>query len=354
MNRTWQNGSLWEQALLKWGSLVPSEKKTLDVFLELQKARRILVVPGDRPGGFFFGIPVYKGLRQSYPEAEISIVCEENLATLARQIPFVDDVITAELDDGPFWNSPLNRLTRSLRSRRFDTAICLGSDCSFRLCVACARSGARLRVGFSRPGPGGWFNMEIVCRDRHASERTKCEVMLDLLRLDRGDNARWSVPEDRAWEVRCRYFFGEFAFGKVVGIDLSRPEGKGLGRPQVEDLLRGLIEQGIKAILFFTLAERKQVDYFRALYGNRILALGLQDLYEVAALLEGCRAVISCNTDLLHLSIFLQVPAVAIFDEDPKRWILPENDRVVIVQTKDIRAVRISEVLKALDQADKG
>ena len=74
----------------------------------------------------------------------------------------------------------------------------------------------------------------------------------------------------------------------------------------------------------------------------------------MAALLEGCRAVISCNSDLLHLSIFLKVPAVAIFDEDPRRWIPPGNDRVAVVRTKDIGTLRTSEVLKALDQAAAG
>ncbi len=351
MNQAWENGSLWDKALLKWGSVFRPEKETLDVLSELRKAERILVVPSDRPGGFFLGIPVYKGLRQSYPEAEISIVCQEHLATLARQIPDFDDIITAELDAGPFWKSPVSRLTRSLRSRRFDLAICLGSDCSFRLGMVCARSGARLRVGFSRPGPEGWFNIEIECNDRNAYEGGHYEVLLDLFRLERGENPGWSVPEARAWEVRCRYFFGEFATGNLVGIDLSRRDGKGLARRQVEDIVRGLMEAGKRAILFFTLAERKKVDYFRSIFGNRILALDLGDLYEVAALLEGCRAVISCNSDLLHLSIFLEVPAVAIFDEDPRRWIHPGNDRVAVVRTRDIGTLRISEVLEALDQA---
>ena len=354
MNRVWLNGSLWQQKMLKWALLINAEKEMRDVFSELKKAERILVIPSDRPGGFFLGIPVYKGLRQSYPEAEISIVCEEHQAKLARKIPFADDVIIPVFDGGPFWNSPIRRLTRSLRSRRFDLAICLGSDCSFRLCKVCGQSGARLRVGFSRPGPGGWYNVEIVCGEGNSYEGRQYEVLLKLLRLDWDGNPCWSVPEDRAWEMRCRYFFGEFASATVVGIDLSSREGKGMSRPQVEDIVRSLMEAGRRAILFFTLAERKQVDYFRSIFGNRILAIDMQDLYEVAALLDGCRAVISCNTDLLHLSISLEIPAVAIFDEDPNRWINPGNDRVEVVQTKEIGEVKTSEILKALDLVAKG
>jgi ADP-heptose:LPS heptosyltransferase len=105
------------------------------------------------------------------------------------------------------------------------------------------------------------------------------------------------------------------------------------------------------AILFFSLAEGKLVDYLKSTYGNRILAFDLQDLSGAAALLGGCRALVSCNTDILHLSIYLRVPVVAIFDEDARRWISPRNDRVVVVQAKNVRAVGISQILEALDQA---
>ena len=193
------------------------------------------------------------------------------MAGLARQISCVDEVITAELDSGPVWDSSQRRFTKSLRGRQFDLAICLGPDCSFRLCQVCARSGARLRVGFSRPDPGDLFNFEIVCEDRHAFEGRQYEVMLSLLGLESGGKGGWSIPQDRASEVRCRYFSGEFGAGDVVAIDLSRREGKGMSRRQIDDMVRGLIEGGSMAILFFSLAEGKLVDYLKSTYGNRIL-----------------------------------------------------------------------------------
>ena len=351
MNRAWITGSVWERAVLKWRSLFPSEKETHDVFSELRKAERILVLPSDRAGGLFFGVPVYMGLRRCFPDAEIALVCGEHMAGLARQISCVDEVITAELDSGPVWNSSQRRFTKSLRGRQFDLAICLGPDCSFRLCQVCARSGARLRVGFSRPDPGDWFNFEIVCEDRHAFEGRQYEVMLSLLGLESGGKGGWSIPQDRASEVRCRYLSGEFGAGDIVAIDLSRREGKGMSRRQIDDMVLGLIEGGSRAILFFSLAEGKLVDYLKSTYGNRILAFDLQDVSEAAPLLGGCRVLISCNTDILHLSIYLQVPAVAIFDEDSRRWISPGNDRVVVVQAKNVQAVSISEIREALGQA---
>ncbi len=351
MNRTWKTGSVWERAVLKWRSLFPSEKETLDVFSELKRAERILVLPSDRPGGIFLGVPVYMGLRWCYPDAEIALVCGEHMAGLAKQIPCIDEVITAELDSGQIWNSSLRGFTKSLRSRQLDLAFCLGPDCSFRLCQVCAESGARLRVGFSRPDPGNWFNIEIVCKDRHAFEGRQYEVMLSLLGLESGGKGGWSIPQDRYREVWCRHLSGEFGAGDVVAIDLSRREGKGMSRRQIDDMVRDLIEGGSRAVLFFSLAERKLVDYLKSTYDKQILAFDFQDVTAAAALLGGCRALISCNTDILHLSIYLQVPAVAIFDEDSRRWISPGNDRVVVVQAKNVRGVSISEIREALGKA---
>ena len=353
MNSSWTNGSAWDRVIYKFGSLFTPENETLDMLPELKGAGRILVLPSDRSGGLILGVPVYQGLRQNYPRAEIVLVSPGHLSTLARQISYVDEVISADLNAGPVWNSPVIRLTRSLRNRGFDLAVCLGSDCSFRLGQVCAQSGARLRVGFSRPEAEDWFNIQIVCKDRNGYEKSQYEVMLNLLGLEGSGDAGWSISQERLRNVRLRYFFGEFASGNVVAIDMSRREGIGMSRQQVGEMVGRLIESGSRAILFFSFAEKRQVDYFKSAYGSRIIAFDLEDLSEVAPLLGGCRALVSCNTDLLHLAVSLQIPAVAIFDEDPQRWIDPENDRVVVVQAEDVQAVSVDEVLDALDQTAK-
>ena len=109
--------------------------------------------------------------------------------------------------------------------------------------------------------------------------------------------------------------------------------------------------KGARAVLFFSLAERKQVNYLKKTYGNRVLPFEQNDLSGVAALLEGCRALISCNTDVLHLAISLHLPCVAIFDEDAHRWVSDRNELVEVVQDRDIRAVSITQVVQGLDRA---
>jgi ADP-heptose:LPS heptosyltransferase len=136
-----------------------------------------------------------------------------------------------------------------------------------------------------------------------------------------------------------------------VGVDLSGGEGQGLDRRQLEDIVGRIIERGARALLFFSLAERTQVDYLKKTFGNRVVLFEQQDLAGAAALLEGCRALISCNTDLLHLAVSLHVPVVALFAENPQRWLAPNNRLAKVVQVQQIQAVSITPVVQALEQA---
>ena len=354
MNGAWIKGSVWERALLKWKNPFSSPaRQSLDIFAELRTAAKILILPNDRVGGLFIGAPVYKAIRQHYPETEINLVCDEHKAALARQISFIDEVIVANLYGSPVWSVAVRQLTRSLQSREYDLAFCLGADCSFRLLHVCGQSGARLRVGFRRKGLSDPFNVEIVRKNSRTYEGAQYQTMLDLLGLSACGEVEWAISQDRAQHVRRRYLDGEFEGGNVVAVDLARREGQGLNARQLEDIVGRVIERGARAVVFFSLAERKQVNYLKKTYGSRILAFDQDDLGGVAALLEGCRALISCNTDLLHLAISLRIPTVAIFDEDPQRWISPDNELVRVVQAKDVRAVSITQVVQALEQALK-
>lgn len=341
-------GGMWERAALAWRRPRRAPAESVDVFGELRRARKILIVPSDRVGGLFIAAPTYKSLRQHYPDAEIHLLSDDRKAALARQIPFVDRVATGPLDC-PAWGKVFTEVTSRLQSERFDLSFCLGPSCSFRLAEVCGACGARLRVGFARQTLSP-FNVEIVSAHPDAYEGDQYQAMLGLLGVDSCGEVRWTISEDQAQQVRSRYLDGEFASGNVVGIDLAGGEGKGLSRRQLDDIVGRVVERGARAVLFFSLADRKQVNYLKKTYGGRVLAFEQGDLAGVAALLEGCQALVSCNTDLLHLAISLQIRAVGIFGEDPGRWVSPRNKQVELVQARDVRAVSISQVVRGMDR----
>jgi len=342
---------LWDRAALRWRGAEPLDTEPIDIFKELKDARKILILPNDRIGGLFIGAPVYKAIRQSYPSARIQLLVDEKKATIARQIPFIDGIVTAGLEN-PVWSPAFKDLGNELWKEGFDLAFCLGSDCSFRLAQLCRVSGARLRVGFKREGIDS-YNIEIVLQSTGEYEREQCFKMLRLLGLEGSGEIRWTLAEDKAQKIRARYMDDNTGRSRVVGIDLSRGESRGLSNRQLDDIVGRVVERGARAMLFFSLAERKQVNYLKETYGNRAILFEQDDLASVAALIQGCRTLISCNTDLLHLAISLQVPVVGLFDEDPQRWVGTGNNRVKVVRAQDLRAMSITQVVHALEAALK-
>ncbi len=348
MKEAWIRGSLWDRAALAWKGTEPESSETLDVFKELRCAQKILILPNDRVGGLFIGAPIYKALRQKYPDAEISLLVDESKESIASQLPFVDTVITTALSRS-IWNAEFEQFAAELGGKKFDIAFCLGADCSFRLVQLCKASGARLRVGFRRQGVEP-FNIEIVPRSTRIYEGDQYSSMLRMLGIDAGNPVKWTLSQDQAQKIRERYLDDDFAKSMVVGIDIARGEGGGLSNRQVDDVVGRVIERGARALLFFSLAEKKRVNYLKETYGNRALLFEQDNLPDVAALIEGCTVLIACNTDLLHLGISLQVPSVGIFEDDPLRWVSSENPLVKVVQGRDTTGVKIAQIVHALEE----
>ncbi|MCC7263861.1 MAG: glycosyltransferase family 9 protein [Candidatus Latescibacteria bacterium] len=323
----------------------------VDIFRELGEAAKVLVVPNDRVGGLVIGAPVCRAVRQRYPRAHISLLVDEGKAAMARQLPYGDEVVGAPLRR-PAGSPDLQAVRRQLQEARYDLAICLGADCSYRLAWLCAGSGARMRLGFSRQGMKP-FNIEVVPRAAEVYEGEQYLGLLRLLGLEELAETRWAVEAEQAAQARSRYLDEENS-RNAIGVDLSGGEGRGLSQRQLDELVGRVIERGARPVLFFTPAEQRQLNFLHKSHGNRVLPYLQDDLAGSAALLANCRALVACNTELLHLAGAMHVPVVGIFAEDPRRWVPPHNTWVKTIQAADLRAVGIPQIARLLEEALAG
>jgi ADP-heptose:LPS heptosyltransferase len=344
----WLKGTPWERVSRWWQQEEPPSTQAFDVFQELEAAARMLVAPNDRVGGLVIGAPVCRAVRQRYPRARISLLVDESKFSVARQLPFVDEVVGCPL--GRSVGSPqMQQVRGQLREQRFDLAICLGADCSYRLAWLCGGCGARLRLGFSRPGMRP-FNIEVVPRPGDTYEGDQYLGLLRLIGLEELAETRWAVEAEKAAQARSRYLDEENS-RNAIGVDLSGGEDRGLSQRQLDELVGRVIERGARPVLFFTPGEQRQLNFLHKSHGNRVLPYLQEDLAGSAALLANCRALVACNTELLHLARAMQVPVVGIFSEDPRRWVHPEAGWVKVIQADDLRAVGIPQIARLLEEA---
>lgn len=351
MKTAWLKGSPWERAARWWQRGEPQSTQAFDVFKELEGAARVLVVPNDRVGGLVIGAPVCRAVRQRYPRARISLLVDEVKFSIARQLPFADEVVSCPLRRSV--GSPeMQGVRRQLQEEHFDLAICLGADCSYRLAWLCGACGARMRLGFSRPGMRP-FNIEVVPRSGDTYEGDQYLGLLRLIGLEELAETRWAVEAERAAQARSRYLDEEHS-RNAIGVDLSGGEDRGLSQRQLDELVGRVIERGARPVLFFTPVEQRQLNFLHKSHGNRVLPYLQDDLAGSAALLANCRALVACNTELLHLARAMQVPVVGIFSEDPRRWVHPDAGWVKVIQTADLRAVGIPQIARLLEEALAG
>ncbi len=269
MNESWIRGSLGDRVVLRWNKADFQASAPIEIFKELGAARKILILPNDRVGGLFIGASLYRVIRQAYPEARIALLSDGKKAALASQIPFIDEVITGE-PNKPIWSASFKRLAAELRQKRFDLSLCPGPDCSFRLAYLSGVCGACVRIGFQRPGLTP-YNLEVVSQRRGIYEGEQYLNMLRLFGLERKTEVKWTLVQDDAQQIRARYLGEGFSQDEIVGIDLAPGEGKGLSERQFEDIVVQILEGGARAVLFFSVAEKKQVGYLKETYGERVV-----------------------------------------------------------------------------------
>ena len=351
MKLSWISESWFDRLALRWHGTAVPRGEPLDVFSLLKSVQRILIAPNDRVGGLLLGAPIYKLVRQAYPRAHISLFVDETKATIARQIPFVDEVVTASLDKAP-WTAAFKQAIGELKKRDIDLLFCLGRDCSLRLAHLCGASGAKLRVGFAREEIAP-FNIEVVSQNQDDYEVQQYLALLSIIGLERDIELRWSLAKDTAEQVRALHIDSGMVRNGVVGIDLTRGEGKGLAKSQCDDIVKRVIASGARVLLFFSLAEKKTVNYLKENYDNKVILCQQDDLLAAATLLESCQVLIACNTELLHLAVYLRVPVVGIFAEKTERWVTADNPAIRIVKVQDLRMVDTSHIAAEIDDASR-
>jgi len=113
---------------------------------------RILVVNVNWLGDVIFSSPVFRALKDAYPNARISCLAVPRVREVLESIPFVDEIIVYD-EEGWHWN-PLAKLKLifELRQKRFDAAFLLHRSLTRALLVYLA--GIPRRVGYDAKNRG--------------------------------------------------------------------------------------------------------------------------------------------------------------------------------------------------------
>jgi lipopolysaccharide heptosyltransferase II len=281
---------------------------------------RILVRANNWIGDVVMISPSLKALRERYPSARIEVLARPHVADCFRNHPWVDDVILHDPRGAHRGLTGLRRLTRELRSRRFDMAVLFQKAFGAALMAWLAR--VPRRVGFDTDGRGPLLTHPVHQTDEMARLH-HVEYFLQVARAAgcdaNGLPRRVYFPLDddsRAFAAEYLEGAGASRFPMLAAFATGASKGpRAWHAERFAELARELARQrGAGILVVGGTADRDQADVVLSAAGDAgIDAVGATSVRRMAALIERCRVFVGNDSGPMHVAAALDVPVLAIF-----------------------------------------
>lgn len=285
-------------------------------------------------------VPFLANLRQTFPQARISLLINAGLADFLHGQDLVDEFIPARVPWAQHFHrwrkyNPLTldwislaRTILALRKHRFDWAFSGRMDVrdNFLLWL----TGARRRIGYGIGG-GGSFLTDRITPD--LSRPHRADLWLQLLEavggLSNTKPVHFRLPSaDSNFAQQFLRKRGIPADACLVGIHPgARSANRRWGEDRFTQVVRCLLKETDAHILWFS--EPNNSTQAPPLERCHLVSV---DFRAFLAVLSQCRLLVCNDSGPMHLANLLNVPVVAVFGPQKPEWFGPRgpHDRVVI------------------------
>lgn len=290
-------------------------------------ARNVLVVRLDNLGDVLMSTPAIQAIRQSSPQARITLLGSRSGSALARHVPAIDEVIAY---DAPWVKGASHgdltdrRLLTTLRRGHFDAAIIFSGCTQSALPAAmmCRLAGIPLRLAHCRENPydllTDWVPDRDECREgmRHEVAR-----QLDLVRAvgfhTANERLVFRYAATDVLNMRRKFI--------AAGGDLDRPyvvvhPGATAASRRYPAERFGIAAEGIRrdtgCQVVYSGGHDEQAVVATAqaeMSGPSVSLAGQLTLGELAALIAGAEVTLCNNSGPAHIAAAVETPVVVLY-----------------------------------------
>ncbi len=252
---------------------------------------RILIIKPSSLGDVVHALPTVNLIRKRFPDAHISWLINDSLASLLKNCPIIDERI--EFHRHNYVKVPA--LLQQLRRKRFDLVVDLQGLLRSGLMARATLAPRRIGLSDAREGARFFYNEIVPVSGAHAIDR----YLLAAKYLG-GDAGPIEFPLGVSSQIKSE---------RLIAVNPSaRWKTKLWGDDKFAELVRRLPHE--RVVLTGSVAEREQIE--KIAQGCRNLAGGT-DLFELAELYARCAVVITNDSGPMHVAAAVGTPVVAIF-----------------------------------------
>jgi len=306
--------------------------------------KNILVVRNDRFGEFLLNIPAFRALKETFINARLTAVIDNNVRDLAESVPYIDEIIEWDRQERHTLFVKA-RLLKILKRKDIDIAVVLNPSKEFHIITYLA--GIPIRVGYNRKG--GFLLTHKIEDKKYLGLKHEIEYNLELVSLvgAKTENKALSLSLDD---------------NIANNLDIKDNDNLAAIHPWTSDpikqwpaeyfysLTQRLIrELNLKVLIVGAKAELVKDHYFSQHQANGLINMtGRTSLKQLAALLKKCRFLISGDSGPVHLACAVNTAVLAIFRSDipgksARRW-GPWGRGHLVIEKNNLRDIKVDEV----------
>lgn len=315
---------------------------------------KILAVRTDRFGEFLLNIPALRALKETYPQAKITLITGAAAKELAGMIPFIDEVLVFGKDKDNLFG--IVRFAAILRKSRFDLAVILNPAKFFHIVTFLAA--IPIRLGYDRKW--GFLLTHKIKDVKYEGYKHEIDYNLDLVGAigAKTQDKRLSLSAgDDIINAGLRQLLDAGEKFIVVHPWTSDPVKQWPLAFFKELIIKLLGQTGYKIVVIGGKAERDEnQQFFGDISDARFINLtGETSLKELAYILKSSALLVSGDSGPVHLASCVETPVVAIFRSDlegktAKRW-GPVSAGSRVIESDTLSAITVEAVLNEIRRA---
>lgn len=307
--------------------------------------KKILVIRLDRIGDMVMSTPIFRALKEKWPEDQITVLTNPVNRNIVINNPFIDHILVYDRENKHKSMSDRLLFFRSIREGNFDLVIDPYLDYELKTSFLTRFIGKKFRLGFEFAGRGIFYNIRYQSNafPVSAEERHMVDYYLDLITC-LGIEAKQRQPEmflstdekENAYKLLEKA--GVNAESKIIGI---HPGGNYQSQrwsvkkfAAVSDHL--ITNYDAIVVLFAGQAEKQLLSEFRDYAVKTPPFLNDLGLREFMAVLSHCNLFLCNNSGPLHIATALNIPTVSTMGPTiPHHWWPRGNNHIVLRKDLD-------------------
>jgi len=298
-----------------------------------REINNILVIRNDRFGEFLLNIPALRALKETFPQAKLTVAVSSLVKELADAVECVDQAVV--------WDK---QFRKDLRKQKFDLCVILNPTKEAHW--AAFRAGIPVRVGYDRK----WrFLLTHKLKDtKQLGNRHEVECNLELVRLI-GAEAKDTTITLRAQEGLGKELIGQ----EMIAIHPFTSDPVKLWPQERFMELAGRLAQelNIKVVFVGRTEDGKGIERNKENLATLDL-VNKTSLVELAGVFKQCKVLVTCDSGPMHLAAAVGTPVVALFRNDlpgktAHRW-GPWGKSNIVIEKSSLLDISVEQVLEAV------